>query len=59
MRPGTPAELFQNAAFSLGFWRWDAHPDGKRFLLAEPDETQPKASPSIHVIENWPALLRE
>ena len=38
--------------------RWDVHPDGKRFLIAEEDETEALPS-SIHIIENWPALLRE
>jgi len=52
-----PVEWFRNPSFATGLLRRDAHPDGKRFLLAEPDETQ--ASPSIHVILNWPVLLRE
>jgi len=60
LRPGTPVELFRNQAFTdVTFRPWDAHPDGKRFLLPETDEIQAQASPSIHVIQNWPALLRE
>jgi hypothetical protein len=35
-----------------------AVPDGKRFLVAEDEEAEAKST-SIHVIENWPALLRE
>jgi hypothetical protein len=58
VRPGTPVELFRNRAFTDIFRRWDAHPDGKRFLVAEEDETDARPT-SIHVIENWPALLRE
>jgi Tol biopolymer transport system component len=58
MRPGRPVELFQNRAFAEVFMRWDVHPDGKRFLVAENEETEVKPA-SIHVILNWPALLRE
>src|SRR5690242_4534454 len=59
LRPGTPVELFRNPVFTTDFQRpWDVHPDGKRFLLAEDDATEAKPT-SIHVILNWPALLRE
>jgi dipeptidyl aminopeptidase/acylaminoacyl peptidase len=57
-RPGTPVELFRNRVFTDQFRAWDAHPDGKRFLIAEDDETDARPT-SIHVIENWLALLRE
>jgi Tol biopolymer transport system component len=60
LQPGTPVELFRNPAFVESALRaWDAHPDGKRFLLAEPDEDGLQRSSSIHVIQNWPALLGE
>src|SRR5205085_1237811 len=59
LRPGTPVKLFRNPVFTADFQRpWDVHPDGKRFLLAEDDETEVKPT-SIHVILNWPALVRE
>ena len=57
VRPGVPVELFRSRAFAAAR-SWDVHPDGKRFLIAEPEETEEKP-PSIHVIQNWPALLRE
>jgi serine/threonine protein kinase len=57
-RHGTPVELFRKRMFADEFRTWDAHPDGKRFLIAEEDETDARPT-SIHVIENWPALLRE
>jgi serine/threonine-protein kinase len=60
LRPDTPVELFRNPAFVESALRaWDAHPDGNRFLLAEPYEDDLERSSSIHVIQNWPALLGE
>ncbi|MFN7935926.1 MAG: protein kinase [Bryobacteraceae bacterium] len=57
-RPGTPVALFRTR-IPLGPVRtWDIHPDGKRFLIAEPAETELEP-PSLHVILNWPALLQK
>lgn len=56
LRPESPVELFRNRAFARASRHWDAHPDGKRFLIAEDDETSP---PGIHIIQNWTALLRQ
>jgi hypothetical protein len=58
LRPGTPVELFRNRSFTDTVRAWDVHPDGKRFLVGEDDEADAKPA-SIHVILNWPALLRE
>jgi dipeptidyl aminopeptidase/acylaminoacyl peptidase len=58
LRQATPVELFPSRVFADPLRTWDAHPDGKRFLIAEEDETDARPT-SIHVIENWPALLRE
>jgi serine/threonine-protein kinase len=59
LRFGTPVELFRNPAFADTIdRRWDAHPDGKRFLVAEASDTGVRPI-SIHVILNWSALLRE
>jgi Tol biopolymer transport system component len=58
LRPGTPVELFRNRSFTDTVRVWDVHPDGKRFLVGEDDEADAKPA-SIHVILNWPALLRE
>ena len=58
VRPGVPVELFRNDAFGSPVRLWDVHPDGKRFLIAEPDESG-QTSASIHLVQNWTALLRE
>ncbi len=51
---GSPHKLFQIAESD-----YDISPDGKRFLFAV-DEGEDAAKPrAIHVIENWPALLRQ
>ena len=58
VRPGVPMQMFRTRAVQPLFRSWDVHPDGKRFLIAEPEETEAKP-PSIHVIQNWRALLRQ
>ncbi len=57
VRSGTPVELFRSRAVGVMIRPFDVHPDGKRFLIAEPAEAERKDA-SIHVIQNWPALLR-
>jgi Tol biopolymer transport system component len=57
VRLGAPLELFGTRLYG-GPRLWDVHPDGKRFLIAEQEEIEEKP-PSIHVIQNWLALLRE
>ncbi len=57
--PGLPLELFRFNPSGFGVFRgWAAHPDGKRFLVSEPEGGDERPS-SIHVIQNWPALLKE
>jgi hypothetical protein len=55
LRSGKPVKLFR-------IWDsgqpWDPHPDGKRFLMGEREEAAEAKPASIHIIENWPALLR-
>jgi serine/threonine protein kinase/Tol biopolymer transport system component len=58
LRPGTAVELFRNRTFMDTVRAWDVHPDGKRFLVGEDDEADARPA-SVHVILNWPALLRE
>ncbi len=56
---GTPSLLFRSPGL-LGqithVSHYDVAPDGKRFIIAEP-VTDTK--PAIHVIQNFPALLRQ
>ena len=37
---------------------YDVSPDGKRFLVAYPADAESAKPPAIHVVQNWPALLR-
>lgn len=36
-------------------WQYDVHPDGRRFLVVEPNiaDEPDRKPPSIHVVENW------
>ena len=57
---GLPKELFRIPELTYtGDNLYDVSPDSKRFLFAVAagdDTNEPRA---IHVIENWPALLRK
>ncbi len=50
---GSPRKLFQNAESG-----YDISSDGKRFLFTVNEAADTAKPPAIHVIENWPALLR-
>jgi Tol biopolymer transport system component len=53
--PGTPQRLFP---FVLGTdFSWDMTRDGKRFLMAAPQNTDTGEKP-ITVVLNWPSLLK-
>ncbi len=54
---GAPVELFRNPAFVELETLYDAAPDGRRFLVVEPVEADKAASPAIHVVQNWTAML--
>lgn len=60
LRP--PLELFRIAGRpptgGLGC-PYDIHPDGKRFLFAEPVNPDAVKPPTINFMQNWPALLRQ
>jgi Tol biopolymer transport system component len=57
---GAAKSLFRNPGLvnSSGFNMYDVSPDGKRFLIAEPVEGDKAKPPAIHVIQNWPGMLR-
>ena len=57
---GTPVKLFDTpvqAGYTNESDIWQVAPDGKRFLMLPPDGQQP--GPPLHVIVNWPALLKQ
>jgi len=53
---GAVRQLFQLHTAG-GDWRYDVSPDGSRFLVTVPQEE--KASPTVSLMTNWPALLRK
>lgn len=60
-RPGRPAAVMTRRfrlADSAGNPLYDVAPDGSRFVVVPPDSNE-RADNRIHVILNWPALLRE
>jgi hypothetical protein len=57
VEPSAPRELFTVPLRGTPvFSPYDVAPDGQRFLLPVPAET---GSPPLHVIPNWPALLKK
>ena len=38
---------------------YDVSPDGQRFLVAYPEDPEAAKPAAIHVVQNWPALLRK
>jgi Tol biopolymer transport system component len=59
---GAAVELFRNPglfAAGEGAYPYDVAPDGKRFLIAEPDDSGKAGPAAIHVVLNWTALLRK
>ena len=57
---GAAVELFRSSAKAVeSRSSFDVTADGQRFLIAEPVEDEKAKPPAIHVIENWPALLRQ
>ena len=62
-RAGVPRALFEVPVSVGGYLanvmqRWDAAPDGKRFLIAAPPQ-QGSAEIPITVLLNWPVLLKK
>ena len=58
VQTGKPERLFQAAIRTRGttdFYQYDVAPDGQRFLLV----TLRAATAPLHVVVNWPALVRE
>jgi Tol biopolymer transport system component len=58
---GAATTLFRNAGLvrlTEANYMYDLSPDGKRILIAEPVEGDTVRPPAIHVIQNWPAMLR-
>ncbi len=58
---GAAVELFRSPGFLAGqlFHNYDVTPDGKRFLITEPVDDGKAGPRAIHVVQNWPALLRQ
>jgi hypothetical protein len=58
---GAAVELFRSPGLQTSFvaYPYDVAPAGKRFLIAEPDDSGKTAPAAIHVVENWTALLRK
>ena len=58
---GQPEKLFQTPLrFAVeGYSPVSVSPDGKRLLLPVPVANPDAKPPAIHIIQNWPALLRQ
>jgi serine/threonine-protein kinase len=57
---GAPVELFRSAGLDTSLSRpYEVAPDGKRFLISEPVGSEHSKPPAIHVILNWPVLLKQ
>jgi Tol biopolymer transport system component len=58
---GAARELFRTPVLEATFTRYpyDVSPDGKRFLIGEAVDAAAAKPPAIHVVMNWPALLRQ
>ena len=58
---GSNHELFKLPlpAASLPPRPYDVHPDGRRFLFVTYDPAKPAKPAAIHIIQNWPELLRQ
>jgi hypothetical protein len=52
---GLPVALFNMGVFRADYDDYAPSADGQRFLVKVPLENQ---TPRIHVVLNWPALLR-
>jgi Tol biopolymer transport system component/predicted Ser/Thr protein kinase len=57
---GEPQELFRMLGLEAASNRYpyDVSPDGKRFLIGYPADAESAKPAAIHVVQNWPALLR-
>ena len=57
---GAASSLFRNPGLvnPNGFYMYDVAPDGKRFLITEPVEGEKTKPQAIHLIQNWPGMLR-
>jgi Tol biopolymer transport system component len=58
---GAPQELFRLSVLEAPMLRYpyDVSPDGQRFLVAYPEDPEAAKPAAIHVVQNWPALLRK
>ena len=58
---GRPWSCFRSSGLltGQGFEPYDVAPDGQRFPIAEPLDDGKAKPRAIHVVENWPALLRQ
>ena len=56
--PGSPTRLFQDACLGVEVPRFGVSPDGKRFLLTASVESEVKSRRSIHIVQNWLALVQ-
>jgi serine/threonine protein kinase len=64
IEPGIPHVLFDAGAPAIGSYgapssSYTVTPDGQRFYVAVPAQTSPVGPNRIHVILNWPALLKK
>ena len=57
LRPGIPTVLFETRLSGIGAMNYDVTPDGQRFLIPQPVDSD--GDRLITAIVNWPKLLRE
>ncbi len=58
LRPGIPTVLFETSLpFAIGWPNYDVTPDGQRFLIPQPVDTD--GDRLITAIVNWPNFLRK
>jgi hypothetical protein len=58
--PGTPQTLFEGPYLPTGFSyaNYDVSPDGQRFLMLEPVESQTGGATQINLVLNWVEELK-